>query len=223
VFANRGTLTAYVGDELMAIFGAPVEAADHAKLACTAALAMQEARHALAEAWAKIGRPPLAARTGINSGRMLVGNYGSRYRFNYSVLGDQVNLGSRLEQLNKAYGTEIMIGEQTAELVGNSFLLRELDKVQVKGRKQALRIYELVAVAGAALPAEQLQMLRLYASALEAYRQRRWDDAAERFGQCLALWPTDGPSRVMRERCGTLRQAPLPADWDGTFEHLTKG
>jgi len=223
VFAHHGTLTAYVGDELMAIFGAPIEEADHAKLACTAALAMQDARHALAQTWAGIGRPPLSARTGINSGPMLVGNYGSRYRFNYSVLGDQVNLGSRLEQLNKAYATEIMIGENTAELVGNAFVLRELDKVQVKGRQQALRIYELVAVAGAALPPERTQMLGLYASALAAYRHQRWDEATERFGQCLALCPADGPSRVMRERCRTLREAPLPPDWDGTFEHVTKG
>ena len=223
VFANKGTLTAYAGDELMAIFGAPVEAADHAKLGCKAALAMRAARHELAQAWAEIGRPPLSARTGINSGSMLVGNYGSRYRFNYSVLGDQVNLASRLEQLNKAYATEIMIGEQTAELVGNDFLLRELDKVQVRGRRQALRIYELLGEAGAALPAGQAQMLPLYASGLDAYRHQRWDEAAQRFGQCLALWPTDGPSRIMRERCGTLRATPPPADWDGTFEHLTKG
>jgi adenylate cyclase len=223
IFTNRGTLTAYVGDELMAIFGAPVEEADHAKLACAAALAMRDARLALAEEWAKIGRPPLSARTGINSGRMLVGNYGSKYRFNYSVLGDQVNLASRLEQLNKAYGTEIMIGEGAAELLGNEFLLRELDRVQVKGRKQALRIYELLGAAGAVLPPAQEQMLGLYAAALDAYRHQRWDEAAERFGQCAALWPTDVPSRVMRERCHTLRESPPPADWDGTFEHLTKG
>jgi adenylate cyclase len=223
VFASRGTLTAYVGDELMAIFGAPVEEVEHAKLGCAAALAMREARHALAEEWAKIGRPPLAARTGINSGAMLVGNYGSKYRFNYSVLGDQVNLASRLEQLNKAYGTDIMIGEQTAQMVGSDFVLRELDKVQVKGRRQALAIYELVATAGAALPAEQKQMLQLYATALEAYRQRRWDEAEGLFGQCLALWPTDGPSKVMQDRCRELREAPPPPDWDGTFEHLTKG
>ena len=154
---------------------------------------------------------------------MLVGNCGSKYRFNYSVLGDQVNLASRLEQLNKAYGTEIMIGEETVELIGNGFLLRELDKVQVKGRKQALRIYELLGVAGALLPGDQAEMLKLYASALEAYRRQRWDGAIERFGDCLAIWPTDGPSRVMRERCRTLRETPPPADWNGTFEHLTKG
>ena len=223
VFANRGTLTAYVGDELMAIFGAPVEEKDHAKLACTAALAMRDARYALAEEFEKIGRPPLRARIGINSGLMLVGNYGSKYRFNYSVLGDQVNLASRLEQLGKTYGIETMIGEGTVELIGNDFLLRELDRVQVKGRKQALRIYELLGVAGAALPPEQAQMLTLYASALEAYRNRRWDEAEALFGQCLALWPADGPSKLMAERCRAMRDAPPPEDWDGSFEHLTKG
>ncbi len=223
VFANKGTLTAYVGDELMAIFGAPVEDPDHAKLACKAALDMRDARHELAEAWAKIGRPPLRARTGINSGVMLVGNYGSKYRFNYSVLGDQVNLGSRLEQLGKPYAVETMIGEGTADLIGNDFLLRELDRVQVKGRKQPVRIYELLGVADATLPEAQARMLGVYVNALAAYRGQHWDDADELFGQCLTLWPTDGPSRVMRERCGDLRASPLPADWDGTFEHLTKG
>jgi adenylate cyclase len=223
IFANRGTLTAYVGDELMAVFGAPVEAKDHAKLACTAALAMRDARHQLADEFAKIGRPPLRARTGINSGLMLVGNYGSKYRFNYSVLGDHVNLASRLEQLGKPYGVEIIIGEGTAELLGADFLLRELDKVQVKGRKQALRIYELLGVRGTALPPRQAEMLSLYAMALETYRSLRWDQASAKFQECLELWPTDGPSRVMRERCRELRESPPLADWDGTFEHLTKG
>ena len=110
VFANWGTLKEYVGDELMAIFGAPLEQADHAARACRTALAMRDARHALGAEWAKTGRPRLRARTGINSGLMLVGNLGSRYRFAYGVLGDQVNLASRLEGLNRTYGTEILIG-----------------------------------------------------------------------------------------------------------------
>ncbi len=223
VFANRGTLTAYSGDELMAIFGAPVEEKDHAKLACTAALAMRDARYVLADEFETIGRPPLKARIGINSGLMLVGNYGSKYRFNYSVLGDQVNLASRLEQLGKVYGIETMIGEGTVDLIGNDFLLREIDRVQVTGRKQALRIFELLGVAGSVLPPEQTQMLTSYASALEVYRGQRLEEAIQLFEQCLALWPTDGPSRVMRDRCHVLRETPLPADWDGTFEHTTKG
>jgi len=114
IFAYGGMLKEYVGDELMAIFGAPIAHSDHAHRACTAALAMREQRDALREAWAKMDRPPLIARTGINSGLMLVGNLGSKYRFAYGALGDHVNLGSRLEGLNKVYGTEILIGENTA-------------------------------------------------------------------------------------------------------------
>jgi adenylate cyclase len=222
VFASRGTIATYVGDELMAIFGAPVEQLDHAKLACAAALAMRDARKVLAEQWAKLGRPPLSARTGINSGPMLVGNYGSKYRFNYSVLGDSVNLASRLEQLNKVYRTDIMIGEQTADLIGSDFRLRELDRVQVVGRSQALRIYELLGTAGAVLPMAREQMLVRYQAGLEAYRKRQWDAAAENFRQCLALYPEDGPSRLMGERCRTMPDKALPENWDGSFEHLTK-
>ena len=98
-----------MGDELMAIFGAPLDQTDHAQRACDTALAMRDRLQVLRPEWAKIGRPPLAARTGINSGLMLVGNIGSRYRFSYGALGDQVNLGSRLEGLNKMYRTEIIL------------------------------------------------------------------------------------------------------------------
>ena len=223
VFAHRGTLTNYNGDELMAIFGAPVEQADHAHRACAAALAMLVQRDALAAEWAKLGRPHLRARTGINTGPMLVGNVGSKYRFAYTVLGDSVNLASRLEQLNRVYGTQVMIGEHTAGLVASSFVLRQLDQVRVKGRQRALHIYELISTIAAPLPTAQRQMLDWYAAALNAYRERRWAEAAELFEQCLALWPEDGPSRVMVQRCGIYRGTPPPDDWDGAFEHLTKG
>jgi adenylate cyclase len=153
---------------------------------------------------------------------MLVGNYGSKYRFNYSVLGDSVNLASRLEQLNKVYRTDIMIGEQTADLIGSTFRLRELDKVQVMGRTQALQIYELLGVADAVLPPAREQMLVHYAAALKAYRGRRWDEASELFRQCLDLCPDDGPSSVMGERCRVMRDKSLPENWDGAFELLVK-
>ena len=222
LFAHQGTLVGYIGDELIALFGAPVEQADQAQRACTAALAMREHRNALGEEWMKMGRPRLRARTGINSGTMLVGNIGSKYRFTYSVLGDQVNLASRLENINKIYGTEIIIGEHTAHLVEGFFVLRQLDMVRVVGRQQALSIYELLATAETPLPPEQKKMLATYAAALDAYYQRRWAEALELFMECLALWPEDGPSRIMAERCRIYRNAPPPEDWEGVFEHLTK-
>ncbi len=217
VFAQQGTLKEYVGDELMAIFGAPMDQADHAQRACSAALGMREFRHAMSEEWVAIGRPPLIARTGVNSGPMLVGNLGSEYRFSYGVLGDDVNLGSRLEGMNKLYRTEILIGEHTAELVDGLFALREIDLVRVVGKQQPVRIYELLAHSGTPLPAEQQKALGSYAAALTAYREKRWDDAAGLFGESLDQWPQDGPSRTMSERVETLRVTPPPEEWDGVF------
>jgi adenylate cyclase len=222
IFAYQGMLKEYVGDELMAIFGAPIEQANHAERACAAALAMREHREALSEEWTKIGRPPLIARTGINSGLMLVGNLGSKYRFAYGVLGDHVNLGSRLEGLNKAYGTKILIGENTARVVEKSFLLREVDMVQVVGRAQAVRIYELLARAGAPLPPQQEQAFSFYAAGLQAYRERHWDEALQLFKQSLMLWPEDGPSRTMTDRCLIYQKAPPPEDWGGVYEATHK-
>jgi adenylate cyclase len=210
IFAYQGMLKEYVGDELMAIFGAPIARPDHAERACAAAPAMREHRNALREEWTKLGRPPLIARTGINSGLMLVGNLGSKYRFAYGVLGDHVNLGSRLEGLNKVYATEILIGENTAKLVEKSFLLREIDLVRVVGREQAVRIYELLAAAGTSLLPRREKALRSYAAGLEAYRQQCWDEALWLFKESLALWPEDGPSRTMAETVPALSES-LPA------------
>jgi adenylate cyclase len=222
IFAYGGMLKEYVGDELLAIFGAPIEQADHAERACAAALAMREHRQALREEWSKLGRPPLIARTGINSGLMLVGNLGSKYRFAYGVLGDHVNLGSRLEGLNKAYGTEMLIGENTARLVEKSFVLREIDLVRVVGREQPVRIYELLATAGTSLPSEQEKAFTAYAAGLEVYRQQRWGEALGLFKLSLTLWPGDGPSWTLAERCQIYQKAPPPEEWEGVFEALYK-
>ncbi len=133
-----------------------------------------------------------------------------------------MNLASRLEQINKVYGTEIIVGEETARLVASSFTMRRLDVVRVVGRKQALGIFELIATAGTELPPEQEKMLRLYAEALDAYRERRFEEALATFTECGALRPEDRPSRLMMDRCRLYRQTPPPEDWDGTFEHATK-
>jgi adenylate cyclase len=218
VFAVQGTLVEYVGDELFALFGAPVTQADHAKRACACALAMQARRHALGEEWAKIGRPRIKARTGINSGNMLVGNIGSKYRFHYGAVGDPVNLASRLEGLNKIYGTEIIISADTAEFVGSAFRLRELDLVRVKGRTQPLSIHELLGASDFFLTLEYEEMLSLYQMGLRAYRERRWDEAEGLFARCLLRCPDDGPSRLMQRRCRTYRDNPPSEAWGGTFE-----
>ena len=222
IFASGGMLKEYVGDELMAIFGAPLEQPDHAERACAAALAMRQQRNTLREEWAKLGRPPLIARIGINSGLMLVGNLGSKYRFAYGVLGDHVNLGSRLEGLNKVYGTEILLGENTAKLVEKSCLLREIDLVRVVGREQPVRIFELLALAGTSLPSEQEKAFSAYAAGLAAYRQQCWGEALGHFKLSLTLWWGDGPSRTMAERAQLYHKAPPPEGWGGVFEATYK-
>jgi adenylate cyclase len=221
VFLHRGTLKEYVGDELLAFFGAPIAEPQHAHRACEAALAMREQTHRLASEWAAIGRPRLRARTGINSGPMVVGNLGSKYRFAYGVVGDQVNLGSRLEGLNKVYGTEIIIGENTAQLVGSAFRLRELDLVRVLGRAQAVRIYELIAAADAPLAPGHEQALVVYAEALAAYRTGAWGEALALFRHVETLRPQDGASAVLAHRCLEHAANP-PKTWDGVFEQQFK-
>jgi adenylate cyclase len=221
VFLHRGTLKEYVGDELMAFFGAPIEEPQHALRACQAALAMRSQTRLLSSEWATIGRPRLRARTGINSGPMVVGNLGSKYRFAYGVVGDHVNLGSRLEGLNKEYHTDIIVGENTAGLVETDFVFRELDMVRVKGRQQAVRIYELIAPAGAEISSDLQKALVMYSEALELYRHGDWIDALARFREVLVLRPDDGPARTLAQRC-VLYEAKRPEEWDGVFDQLYK-
>jgi adenylate cyclase len=206
----------------MAFYGAPIEQEDHPMMACYTAIDMVKKLRNLQDEWAARKLPQLSMRIGIHTGEMVVGNIGSNKRFNYTVMGDAVNLASRLEGLNKAYGTETLIGEDTARLVEKSILLREVDMVQVVGRAQAVRIYEPLARAGTSLPPEQEQAFSFYAAGLEAYRKRRWDEALELFKESLVLWPGDGPSRTMADRCQIYQTVPPPEEWDGVFEATHK-
>jgi adenylate cyclase len=153
---------------------------------------------------------------------MLVGNLGSEYRFSYGVMGDDVNLGSRLEGINKQYGSEIIIGQNTAELVGDAFVLREIDRVRVVGKQKPTRIYELLADAAHGLPVEGEKALDCYAAGLEAYRAQRWEEAIRRFGECQAHWPEDRVVRTMQGRCQDYVAEPPPEDWDGVYEATKK-
>ncbi len=200
VFKHLGTLDKYIGDAVMALYGAPLEVPDHADRACSAALEMMAALRALKdEAWFARGWPDLRIRIGVNSGPMAIGNMGSNIHKDYTAIGDGVNLASRLEGQNKSYGTRILISEFTRERLSSPFVLREIDVVRVRGREEPVRVYELRGE-GTAGP-EEAALIRLFEEGLAAIRAGRRTRARERFQGCLALDPEDGPSRMMLARC----------------------
>jgi len=223
VLENGGTLDKYMGDALMAFFGAPVAHPDHAARACRATLAMRAELVRLNEGWHRDGKLPphltLGIGIGLNSGEMSVGNVGSETVFGYTVIGDNVNLGSRIEGLNKDYGSHILVSEFTARAAADVFLFRELDSVRVKGKLKPVGIYELLAAAPA--PPDQVERATLYAQGLAAYRARDFA-AAEAIFADLADRLDDGPGKIFRERCRHYQEdAPL-ADWDGVEVRKTK-
>jgi adenylate cyclase len=211
VTSHGGTIDKFIGDAVMAFWGAPVANADHVVDACRAALACQRALRASGVA-DDAGRP-LRVRIGINSGSMLVGNIGSELRLNYTVIGDAVNVASRLEGANKEYGTELIIGEETRRLAGDRIRVRELDRLMVYGRSGGLAIYELLDVAsGAVAP----PWVALYERGLAAYRAQDFAGAIALFGQVLTERPGDQPARVMLARSKDLLAAPPGKDWQAT-------
>jgi adenylate cyclase len=222
VFKYDGLLDKYMGDAIMAVYGAPLDQPDHALRACRTALDMLAGLKELQKKWAEEGRPVLHIGIGINSGDMVVGNMGSQMRFDYTVMGDSVNLGSRLEGINKEYGTSIIISEFTYNAVKDTLLCRELDSVRVKGQKLPVRIYELLGDQKDAGTDETETVLRHFAEALAEYKQARWDDAVAAFQKVLELRPGDAPSELYIQRCRDLKENPPPAPWDGVFTMTRK-
>jgi adenylate cyclase len=225
--ASHGIIDKYVGDAIMAFWGPPfVGETQHAVLACHAALEQQERlegfrrripdlvglRHGLAR---------FNVRIGISTGEVTVGNIGSETAKSYTVIGDTTNLASRLESVNKQFGTRIIISHDTWVQAQADVEVRELDAIRVVGKREPVRIYELLARAGA-LSTPQRQLRDRFAQGLDAYRQRNWPAAREAFSACLALEPEDGPSRLFLKRLDSLEaQAPGP-DWDGVWNLVEK-
>ena len=213
-----GTVDKFIGDAIMAFWGAPRPNADHALAACEGALAMKARLEELQAEWDERGLPRLDTRIGVNTGDVLVGNIGAPARLNYTVMGDPVNLGARLEALNKHYGTGILVGPETADAVKDAMVLRPLEWVTVKGKTQAVLIYELVGRKGEVDDAE-LAAIAAYEAALQAYRARRFAEAAAGFRDALAQYAELGREDVsaarMAERCDALEKEPPGNDWDG--------
>jgi adenylate cyclase len=220
IFQYWGTLDKYIGDSMMAFWGAPYPQSDHAARACRAALAMLQRLRVAQERQRAQGRPSLDIGIGVHTGPMVVGNMGSDLHLNYSIMGDNVNLASRLENLNKTYRTHLIVSESTYQIVQQEMLGRELDSIRVKGRLRPVKIYELLGPAAG--NSGQREFVDRFHAALEAYRAGRWETAIGLFGELLRDYPDDGPTQLFTQRCMDLIESPPEGDWDGVFVMKTK-
>ncbi len=222
VLEQYGNLDKYEGDAIMAFFGAPIHFDDHAARACYTALDMQEKLKEMRGKWKAEGKPEMTARIGINTGPMVVGNMGSRTRLDYTVMGDAVNLASRLEGVNKQYSTDIMISEFTLEHCKSDFVTREIDLIRVKGKSEPVRIHEVLARADDGISDEMESALEHYSAGLEAYKKKEWEAGVKEFQRALEARADDGPSLTYLKRCRGFLESPPPHDWDGVYVMTTK-
>jgi adenylate cyclase len=217
LMARGAYIDKFIGDAVMAVFNVPNPQADHAFQACFSALELQEMMKPLNDRLSeKYGPMSLSLRVGVNSGEMIAGPMGYARKMNYTVLGDTVNLASRLEGANKAYSTKIMVGPLTYEATKDRFEFRILDFLKVKGKHEPVRVYELMSQKNQ-LPETLRKTRDLYLQGVERYRQQQWIQAVSVFDEALNLSPHDGPSLAYRERCLYFSITPPMAPWDGSF------
>ncbi|HME29774.1 MAG TPA: adenylate/guanylate cyclase domain-containing protein [Pseudolabrys sp.] len=223
---NHGIVDKYIGDGLMAFWAAPFSPGDtHASSACFSALQQQAALDGLNKELPNLvglrrGAPTLRVRMGIATGEVIVGTIGSSVSKSFTVIGDTVNVASRLVGASEVYGTPIIISEDTLRLGRQEVEVRELDLITVVGRSEPIRIYELLGRTGE-LVTGTLELAHEFEDGLKAYREREWAAAEERFQRCLEMRPADRPSAIYMERIAEMRRSPPPANWNGVW-HLSK-
>jgi adenylate cyclase len=217
ILASGGTIDKFIGDAVMAFWNAPNAIDDHAFVACKTVLQNQQILASRRPIWSAAGKPALCARVGLHTGDAVVGNIGSDARLDFTAIGDTVNLASRLEGLNKSYGTEIIISASTYEHVKSRVVVRPIDRVAVKGKDASILIYELLGLAGQVEPAVE-RRARRHAEAIEAYFARHWDDA---IGQ-LSEHTDDKAAQLIVERARAFKTTPPPEGWDGTYRMTSK-
>lgn len=220
IHRHRGTIDKYMGDAIMAFWGAPLSDEHHARNALMAAMDMITELEALQGHFKDKGWPPIKVGVGLNTGIMTVGNMGSEFRLAYTVMGDAVNLGSRLEGLTKQYGVQIIVSEFTRAAVPE-FAYRELDCVRVKGKDIPVKIYEPIGLADT-LSEEAKRELPLYKHALQLYRQQNWEQAAAGFADLQRRYPARELYQIYGQRIDHFFKNPPESDWDGTFNFVTK-
>ncbi len=216
IMKEGGMVNKFIGDAVMAIWGVPLDNPNHAIQACRASLQMHRAMQTM---------DPVKCRIGLNTGKMIAGNMGSKERFEYTVIGDAVNLASRLEGVNKPYHTDIMISEMTEEKVRGHFLLREVDSIRVVGKQKPVRIFQLLDEMENKEAVEHqrwLEMIDSFNPAVEAYRNRQWEMATGLFEQHAQTFPEDYVGRIYLERCQAFQAKPPAEDWDGVYQMETK-
>jgi class 3 adenylate cyclase len=223
---HQGVIDKYIGDAIMAYWGAPFTHENPALSACRAALAQRQQIAQLQEELPELlglrrGAPQIAARIGLATGDVVIGSIGSRASKNFTILGDTVNIASRLEGANKAYGTLILTDEETARLVQNHIETREIDLLAAVGKTEVVRIFELLGETGT-VDTPLLALRDAFQPALAAYRACDWDRAEGGFGECLRIRPEDGPSRTFLDRIATFRRVSPGEDWDGVYRSTVK-
>jgi adenylate cyclase len=218
-----GTIDKYEGDAIIAFFGAPVDFPDHSRRVCLAAVRMRRAEKKLNERiiGGKLSPTPLLTRIGINTGSMVVGNMGTPQKMDYTVMGNAVNLASRLEGVNKQYGTWVLMSKHTCDDGGSDFLVRRLDRVRVVGINEAVRLYELLEEKDAAERTVQ-QAVEVFHDGLQEFEAKKWKRAAATFRRVLKIMPTDGPAAVYLTRCQQFMRKPPAENWDGIYALTTK-
>jgi adenylate cyclase len=220
VLAHGGVVDKYIGDAVMAFWGAPLPAADHAVRGVTCAIAMRKRCDELRGSWQSRYGHEIHARAGVNSGHAVVGNMGSKHKYNYTLMGDMVNLAARLEGANKPYGTYLMISEFTLALLGGAVEVRELDLVAVKGKNLPVKVYEVIDLVGQA-SAAALAVARRFQEALALYRAQEFSEAEQIFAE-LVKDHADPPSKLYVERCQRFAAEPPPAEWNGVWHMKEK-
>lgn len=212
-----GTIDKYIGDSVMAFWGAPDQDPDQARNACSAACEIIAAVDLLNQKWKAEGRNVLLTRVGVNTGMSLIGNFGSSDRFNYTAVGDNVNLASRLESLNKIYLSKIIVSDSTRQYAGDHFIFRPLDLVAVKGRQQSVKIFQLLGTDEDKLAAENRKISMMTEVALERYLARDWREAYNLFQKILEEFKDDYIAEIYMNRCRELNDNPPGSNWDGVF------
>jgi adenylate cyclase len=221
ILKHGGTIDKYEGDAIMAFFGAPHPFPDHALRCCMAAIEQKKRLRELQELWRREGRNPLTARMGMNTGRAVVGNMGSRTRMDYTAMGDSVNLASRLEGANKFYQTHAMISQATYDGAKEAIDARRLDIIRVVGKTQPIMIYELLGPRGS-MPGYMYEMLEIYYRGLDLFSEHQWRKARTVFKEALKIVKDDGPCLTYVNRCEEFMKKPPSRNWDGVYTFKSK-